>query len=106
VANDRVIVRGIGPSLASFGISPVLANPTLELRDNNGTLLIANNDWREDPVQAAEIDAAGLAPTNNLESALAATLPPGLYTALLSGVNNGIGIGVVEVYDRGPITSP
>ncbi|MFZ1218328.1 MAG: M4 family metallopeptidase, partial [Chthoniobacterales bacterium] len=106
VANDRVIVRGIGPSLASFGISPVLANPRLELRDNNGTLLIANNDWREDPVQAAEIDAAGLAPTNNLESALAATLPPGLYTALLSGVNNGIGIGVVEVYDRGPITSP
>ena len=49
-----------------------------------------------------EINAAGLAPTNSLESALAATLPPGLYTALLSGVNNGTGIGVVEVYDRGP----
>jgi hypothetical protein len=103
---DRVIVRGIGPSLANFGLSPVLANPRLELRDNNGALLIANNDWQENPEQAMEINAAGLAPTNSLESALAATLPPGLYTALLSGVNNGTGIGTVEVYDRGPATSP
>jgi hypothetical protein len=104
--NDRVIVRGIGPSLASFGISPVLANPTLELRDNNGALLLANNDWQENPEQAMEINAAGLAPTNSLESAMAATLPPGLYTALLAGRNNGTGLGVVEVYDRGPLTSP
>ena len=102
-SGDRVVVRGIGPSLApgSFPASAVLADPTLELRDSNGTLLIANNDWQDNPVQAAEITAAGLAPTNNLESAIAATLPPGLYTALLSGMNNGTGIGVVEVYDRG-----
>jgi hypothetical protein len=106
VADDRVIVRGIGPSLADFGLSPVLANPTLELRDNNGALLIANNDWQENPEQAMEINAAGLAPTNSLESAMAATLPPGLYTALLAGSNNGTGIGVVEVYDRGANTSP
>jgi hypothetical protein len=45
--------------------------------------------------------AAGLAPTNNLESAIAVTLPPALYTALLAGEGNGTGIGVVEVYDRG-----
>ena len=84
---DRVVVRGIGPSLApgTFPASAVLADPTLELRDTNGTLLIANNDWQDNPVQAAEITAAGLAPTNNLESAIAATLPPGLYTALLAG---------------------
>ena len=96
-------MRGIGPSLApgSFPASAVLADPTLELRDSNGTLLMANNDWQDNPVQAAEITAAGLAPTNNLESGIAATLPPGLYTALLSGMNNGTGIGVVEVYDRG-----
>ena len=50
---------------------------------------------------AAELAAAGLAPTNNRESAIAATLPPGLYTALLAGLNNGTGIGLVEVYDRG-----
>ena len=98
---DRIVVRGIGPSLAAFGVSAALANPTLELRDNNGALLFANNDWQDNPAQAAELTAAGLAPTNNLESGIAATLPPGSYTALLAGVNNGTGIGVVEVYDRG-----
>jgi hypothetical protein len=79
-----------------------LANPILELRDSNGALLIANNDWQDDSAQAAELIAASLAPTNNLESAIAATLPPGQYTALLAGVNNSTGIGLVEVYDRGP----
>ncbi len=96
--DDRIIVRGIGPSLPVPG---PLANPTLELRNGNGALLIANNDWQDDPAQAAELTAAGLAPTNNLESGIAATLSPGLYTALLAGVNNGTGIGLVEVYDRG-----
>ena len=102
--SDRIVVRGIGPSLApgTFPVSAVLANPTLQLRDSNGTLLIANNDWQDDPVQAAELSAAGLAPTNNLESGITATLSPGLYTALLAGLNSGTGIGVVEVYDRGP----
>ena len=101
--DDRVIVRGIGPSLAPalFPASAVLANPTLELRDTNGTLILSNNDWQDNAAQAAEITAAGLAPTNDLESAIAATLPPGLYTALLAGLNNGTGIGVVEIYDRG-----
>jgi hypothetical protein len=98
---DRVVVRGIGPSLASTGVANALANPKLELRDGNGVLLKANNDWQDDSAQAAEITAAGLAPGNNLESALAATLPPGAYTALLSGVNNSTGTGLVEVYDRG-----
>jgi hypothetical protein len=100
-ALDRVVVRGIGPSLTALGISDALANPTLELRDNNGALLASNNDWQENAVQAAEISAAGLAPASPLESGIAAELPPGLYTALLSGVGNSTGIGVVEVYDRG-----
>ena len=64
-------------------------------------LLVANNNWQDNPAQAAELTAAGLAPTNNLESGIAATLPPGLYTALLAGPNNGTGVGLVEVYDRG-----
>jgi hypothetical protein len=98
---DRIVVRGIGPSLTAFGVPDALANPTLEMRDSNGALLIANNDWQDDPAQAAELTAAGLAPTNQLESGIAATLPPGLYTALLTGLNNGVGNGVVEVYDRG-----
>jgi hypothetical protein len=101
---DRMIVRGIGPSLAPafFPASAVLANPTLELRDENGTLLFANDDWQDNPVQAAEITASGLAPTNALESAIAASLPPGFYTVLLSGLNDLTGIGLVEIYDRGP----
>ena len=94
-------MRGIGPSLIALGVTNALANPTLELRDNNGALLIGNNDWQDDPAQASELTAAGLAPTNSLESGIAATLPPGLYTALLAGFGNGTGVGVVEIYDRG-----
>ena len=98
---DRIIVRGLGPSLSALGVPGALADPTLQLRDANGSLLFVNNDWQENPDQVVEINAAGLAPTNNLESAMAVTLPPGPYTALLAGLNNGTGIGLVEVYDRG-----
>jgi hypothetical protein len=99
--NDRLVIRGIGPSLAAFGVPNPLANPVLELRDRDGALLMSNNDWQDDPAQAAELMAANLAPTNDLESGIAKTLPPGTYTALLSGQNGGTGNGVVEVYDRG-----
>jgi hypothetical protein len=99
--NDRIVVRGIGPSLTALGVPNALANPTLELRDSNGAQLAANNDWQDDAAQAAELTAAGLALANNLESGIAATLPPGLYTALLAGLKNATGVGLVEVYDRG-----
>jgi hypothetical protein len=98
---DRIVARGIGPSLTAFGVLNALADPTLELRDSNGALLIANNNWQDDPVQLAELTAAGLAPTNPLESGIATTLAPGLYTALLAGLNNGTGVSLVEVYDLG-----
>ncbi|HEV2843106.1 MAG TPA: hypothetical protein VGW39_17435 [Chthoniobacterales bacterium] len=100
-APDRVIVRGIGPSLTALGVPNALANPTLELRNSNGALVMANNDWQDNAAQAAELNAAGLAPTSPLESGIATALPPGLYTALLAGLNNGAGVGLVEVYDRG-----
>ncbi len=99
--DDRVVIRGIGPSLGGAGLTGVLPNPVLELRDSNGILLTSNNDWQEDAAQAAEITAAGLAPSSFLESAIASTLPPGQYTALLHGADNTTGIGVVEIYDRG-----
>ena len=99
---DRVVIRGLGPSLSSAGVENPLPNPALELRDRNGVLLAANNDWRDNPVQAAQLIAAGLAPSNSLEAAIAATLPPGPYTALMAGENNTVGIGLVEVYDLGP----
>jgi hypothetical protein len=100
--NGRVVVRGLGPSLVALGMPNALADPTLELRDGNGALLASNNNWQDNPAQMAELMGAGLAPGNPLESAIAATLPPGLYTALLAGLNNGAGIGLVEVYDRSP----
>ena len=72
--SDRIVVRGIGPSLTASGVpSAVLADPTLELRDTNGALILADNDWQDNPAQAAEIIAAGLAPTDALESGIAAT---------------------------------
>jgi hypothetical protein len=94
----RVAVRGVGPSLT---VPNALADPILELRDGDGALLVSNNDWQDNPAQAAELIAAGLGLANDLEAGIAATLPPGLYTALLAGLNNGTGIGLVEVYDRG-----
>jgi hypothetical protein len=100
--SDQIVVRGLGPSLAAFGIANVLQDPTLELRDENGSLIVANNDWQDNASQAAQLTAAGLAPSDPKEAAIAATLAPGLYTAILSGLNNGTGVGTVEVYDRGP----
>jgi hypothetical protein len=99
--NDSIIVRGIGPSLTGSGVPNALADPTLELRDQHGALLMANDDWQDDATQAAEVNAAGLAPADPLESSIAASLPPGPYSALLSGVNSGTGVGLVEVYDLG-----
>jgi len=101
--DDRVILRGIGPSLVcTGGCSSGLDDPTLELRNSNGALLVSNDNWQDNPSQAAEITAAGLPLSHPLESAIAATLPPGLYTALLAGKsNNDTGLGLVEVYDRG-----
>ena len=96
---DTIILRGLGPSLSGTGVS-ALPDPKLELRNSQGALIASNDNWMDDPNQAAIIQAAGLAPSNNLESAIAATLMPGAYTALLSGVNNGTGVGLVEVYDR------
>ena len=107
-ALDRIVVRGMGPSLASgiLPVSAVLADPTLELHDTNGTLIMANNDWQDNTAQATEITACGLALPNAREAGIAATLSPGLYTALLAGLDNGTGIGVVEAYDLGPPPAP
>jgi len=97
VANPvRVVVRGIGPSLIPFGIPNALADPTLELRDGTGALVLANDNWRT--AQAADLTATGLQPSNDLESAVVITLQPGSYTALLRGANNGTGVGVLEVF--------
>jgi hypothetical protein len=98
-APKDIAARGIGPSLTAFGISGALADPILELHSSNGALIIENDDWQDNPAQAAQLTAAGLALPNPKESGIAATLPPGSYTAILSGKNNGTGVGLGEVYD-------
>ena len=99
-APKNVAVRGIGPSLAASGISDVLADPTLELRAANGALLFQNDDWQDDPPQAAQLTALGLAPQDPRESGIVATLQPDTaYTAILAGKDGGVGIGLVEIYN-------
>jgi len=98
----KVIVRAIGPSLSQHGVSDALTDPTLELHDRNGALLRSNDNWRDDPIQASQIIASGLAPPNNLESAIIATLQPGNYTAILRGKNSRQGVALAEVYDVDP----
>ena len=94
-----VILRGIGPSLASSEVPETLADPILELRDRNGELLLGNDNWQDDSAQATQISASGVAPNDPLESAMAVSLPPGHYTTILAGVNGGDGIGLVEIYN-------
>ena len=89
----RVIIRGIGPSLN--GVGATLQDPMLELHQGSVTIAM-NDDWKE---HQADVEATTLQPTNDRESAIVATLTPGAYTAILSGKNNGTGVGVVEVYD-------
>lgn len=92
----KVIIRGLGPSLASSMLSGLLADPVLELHDST-SLLMTNDNWRD--TQEADIEATGIPPSNDAESAIVATLAPGAYTAILEGKSGGTGIGLVEVYD-------
>jgi photosystem II stability/assembly factor-like uncharacterized protein len=98
-SNTSVALRGIGPSLGQFGLSPVLADPTLELHDGNGALLISNDDWQTDAASAAQLSAHGLAPQDTRESGIFASLPPGAFTAILAGKNGATGLGLVEIYN-------
>lgn len=93
----KVIVRALGPSLQQRGISGALANPVLELRGTGGALIASNDDWKT--TQESEIVASGVPPADDLESAIVATLPPGDYTATVSGANASTGVGLVELYD-------
>ncbi len=94
----RMVFRAIGPSLAAFNVPQPLQDPTIELRNGNGDLVGSNDDWETD--QKAEIEAAGLAPSDSRESAVVLTnFEPGPYTAIVRGKNNTTGNGLVEIYD-------
>jgi N-acetylneuraminic acid mutarotase len=110
----RVIIRAIGPELGAppYNIPNALANPTLELHNADGVLIGSNDDWQHTIIggviirnQIDDIQNSGHAPANLFESAIIADLPPGNYTAIVSGVNNTSGVGLVEVYDLGANTA-
>jgi uncharacterized protein GlcG (DUF336 family) len=95
--NTRVLIRSVGPSLAASGVANAMPDPTLELRDVNGTLIIENDNWKDGP--QTEIEETTLAPSNDLESAIITTLPSGPYTAVIHERNGQSGVGLVEVYN-------
>ena len=88
----EVLLRGIGPSLTGFGVANALADPVLELHGPGAFVTITNNNWRD--TQEAAITATGIPPTNDLESAILATLDPGAYTAIVRGNGNTAGCGL------------
>jgi hypothetical protein len=92
----RVIVRALGPTLTAFGVPNVLADPTLELHDGNGTVIASNDNWKD--TQQSEIQASGLEPPNDNESAVIIVRPAGSTTAIVSGKNNTTGNALVEAY--------
>lgn len=98
--SQRVIVRALGPSLTARGVTGALQNPTVELVNSSGVIIASNDNWRL--AQQTEINASGLAPTNDAESALIRTLNPGNYTAIVRGAGNTTGVALVEVYRLTP----
>jgi len=105
-AAKRVIVRAIGPELTQYGVPNILSDPTLELHDHAGALIASNDNWQHTIIggvitanQVADIQNSGHAPTAPTESAIIAELQPGNYTAIVRGVNDTTGVGLVEVYD-------
>ena len=94
----NVLIRAIGPSLATANppVAGALADPTLELHDENGVLIQSNDNWKD--TQQCDLEATGIPPQNDLESAMVVTIPTGAYTAIVAGKNGGTGVGLVELY--------
>jgi hypothetical protein len=99
-APKKVIIRAIGPELTQYGVPGALQDPTLELHDHTGAMIDFNDNWMDSANEQAIIDS-GLAPSNNLESAILTTLDPGNYTGIIRGNNGTTGAALVEVYDLG-----
>jgi phospholipase/lecithinase/hemolysin len=99
----KVIVRALGPTLSTLGVSGALADPTIAIVNSNNVVVASNDNWRN--TQETEIAASGFAPPNDLESAIITTLAPGSYTAVVSGKNGGTGVGLVDLYQLDASTS-
>ncbi|MDQ3626506.1 MAG: hypothetical protein M3372_05200, partial [Verrucomicrobiota bacterium] len=94
-----VAVRGLGPSLNDQGITDALADPTLDLRDANGERMIFNDNWQDDADSAAQLTAKGIEPKAAAEAAIYTILPPGNYTAIVTGKDGTSGVGLVELFN-------
>ncbi|PYK80833.1 MAG: hypothetical protein DME37_06550 [Verrucomicrobia bacterium] len=99
----KVIVRALGPTLSTLGVSGALADPTITIVNSSNVVVASNDNWRN--TQETEIAASGFAPPNDLESAIIATLAPGSYTAVVSGKNSGTGVALVDLYQLDASTS-
>jgi hypothetical protein len=92
----QLLIRAIGPSLTSLGVSGALNDPALALFDANGDKFATNDNWKD--TQQAAIQATGKAPLDDRESAILATLPFGTFTAIVTGANGATGVGLIEVF--------
>jgi len=99
-----LVLRALGPSLSSFGLSGLLRDPVLRVYNSSHTLIASNDNWQSDPNHFV-VESNGLAPANSLESAIAQTLAPGAYTVIVSGKDATPGIGLVELYDVSPLSN-
>jgi hypothetical protein len=100
LASRRVASLIPGLAFSRFPFNPFNRFfPTLELHDGNGVLLVANDNWQDDPVSANQLMSSGLAPSDLKEAGIFISLPPGAFTAILAGENGSTGIGVVEIYN-------
>jgi hypothetical protein len=99
-APKQILVRGIGPGLAQFGVNGVLSNPTLTLYDNKGVVVATNSGWANDAKIAAAGDAVGAFKlvSGSKDAAILATLAPGAYTAQVQSDSDN-GAVLIEAYD-------
>ncbi len=99
----KLLVRGIGPTLANFGVTGTLADPQLTVFDHNSAAIAANDDWgnapNPDDLNAANATKLGTFTLDPHEAVLVMTLPPGAYSAEVSGADRGTGVGLVEVFE-------
>ena len=110
---QQVLIRALGPTLTQFGVPNVLANPQLTLFNEANQPIASNDNWQATVVdgtiitsnQVSTIQSTGKAPPMPNESAILATLAPGRYTAIVSGVSNTTGAGLVELYALGSGTA-
>ncbi len=99
-----IVLRALGPSLRSYGLSGVLSDPVLSVYNSSRTLIATNDNWQSDPNHFV-VESNGLTPANPLESATVQTLAPGAYTVIVTGHDPTPGIGLVELYDLSPLSN-